>query len=69
MDLRLELRMLPAGEERVRRAQERGHKRDDMSLPIRELAVDRDGRHMTVWIGPVDHGGPEEELWEMDLEL
>lgn len=69
MDLRLDVRMLPAGEERIRRAQERGHKRDDMALPTRELVIDRDGRNLTVWVGPVDYGGPEEELWQMEIGI
>lgn len=53
-------RILPAGEERLKL-------RND-ALPIRELTVDRGGRALTVWVGPVEPGGPERELWELDVE-
>lgn len=62
-------RMLPAGEERLKRAGERGHVNDDPELPLRELIIDRDGRNLTVWVGPVDYGAPEEELWELDVTI
>jgi hypothetical protein len=54
------IRMLPAGEERAKR----GHHDE---LPIRSLKMTRDGETFYVAIGPVDHGGPEEELWEFLL--
>lgn len=62
------LRFLPAGEERLRRARDRGLDGDDPSLPIRELVVDHAGRSLTVWVGPVEPGGEERELWELDVE-
>jgi integrase len=49
-------RILDAGEERITGAQARGHDLDDPELPTREVSIDRDGRHLTVWIGPVERG-------------
>ena len=57
------------GEERIRRAMERGHSGDDPRLPIRMLSVRRDGNSYISWRGPVDYGRPEEELWEMEIDL
>lgn len=63
MKLSLDVRILPEGEKRL--MGEDGGK----GLPIRELVLDRDGRNLTVWVGPVEYGGPEEELWELDVTL
>lgn len=38
-------------------------------LPMRELVIDRDGRNLTVWLGPAEPGGPEEELYELDVVI
>lgn len=59
----------PAGEERIRRAMERGHSGDDPWLPIRRLSVQKDGNSYISWHGPVDYGSPEEALWEMEIDL
>jgi len=66
-----EPRFSHGGEERIRRAMERGHRGDDPHLPIRKLSVRRDGDHFISWFGPLDHGGPEhgEALWEMEIDL
>ena len=66
-----EPRFSHAGNERIRRAMERGHRGDDPHLPIRKLAVQRDGNDFISWFGPVDHGWPEHEdaLWEMEIDL
>ena len=58
-----------AGEERIRLAMIRGHRGDDPVLPIRKLSVQRDGNHFLCWRGPVDYDGPEEPLWEMEIDL
>jgi hypothetical protein len=47
----------------------RGHRGDDPVLPIRRLSVRRDGNRYISWIGPVDYDGPEESLWEMEIDL
>lgn len=57
--------MLSAGKERVRRAEERRLHGDDRKLPLRWLSVTRDGEVFSVAVGPVDHGGPDEELAEL----
>jgi hypothetical protein len=64
-------RFSPAGEERIRRAMQRGHRGDDPRLPIRQVSVRRDGGDFISWFGPVDHGGAEHEnaLWEMEIDL
>lgn len=64
-------RFSPAGEERIRRAMERGHRGDDPRLAIRRAFVRRDGGDFISWFGPVDHGSPEPEkaLWEMEIDL
>ena len=62
-------RFSPAGEERIRRAMERGHSGDDPRLPIRTLSVRKDGNCYISWRGPVDDGCPEEALWEMEIDL
>jgi hypothetical protein len=61
----------PAGEERIRRAMQRGHRGDDPRLPIRQVSVRRNGNDFISWFGPVDHGCPEHEkvLWEMEIDL
>lgn len=53
--------ILPAGRERLERGND--------ALPVRELTIERDGRALTVWVGPVEPGGPERELWELDVEV
>jgi hypothetical protein len=64
-------RFSPAGEERIRRAMQRGHRGDDPRLPIRQLSVRRGGNDFISWVGPVDHGCPEphKTLWEMEIDL
>jgi hypothetical protein len=62
-------RFSPAGEERIRRSMRRGHRGDDPVLPIRKLSVQRDGNRYISWRGPVDYDGPEEALWEMEINL
>jgi len=62
-------RFSPAGEERIRLAMERGHSGDDPRLPIRKLSVQRGAGSYISWHGPVDHDGPEEQLWEMEIDL
>jgi hypothetical protein len=62
-------RFSAAGEERIRRAMERGHSGDDPRLPLRKLSVQRDAGSYISWHGPVDHDGPEEQLWEMEIDL
>lgn len=62
-------RFTPAGEERIRRAMQRGHRGDDPVLPIRRLAVRRGKADFISWQGPVDYGCPEEMLWEMEIDL
>jgi hypothetical protein len=64
-----DIRLLPAGEERIRRAQERGLPGDDPDLPFRWLQIARDGRTLSVAIGPVDYGGKDAELFETLLEI
>jgi hypothetical protein len=62
-------KMLPAGEERLRMASERrGREGDDPELPARRVQFSAGGKMRTVWVGPVYPGGPEENLWELDLE-
>lgn len=63
MKLSLDVRVLPDGEKRLMR--EDGGR----GLPVRELVMDRDGRNLTVWLGPIEPGGPECELWELDAVL
>lgn len=63
------VRFLPAGEERISRAEARELPGDDPDLPVRWLTVTRDGQTLSVAVGPVDYGGPEEELWEYELEI
>ena len=62
-------RLSPAGEERVRRAMERGHPGDDPNLAIRKLSIERGGDRYVCWLGPVDYDGREEALWEMEINL
>lgn len=69
MRLDVGFRILPAGAERLRRAATRGHEEDDPALPARELTLSRGGRALTVWIGPIDQGDPDAELWELDAEI
>lgn len=64
-----EPRFTASGEERIRRAMERGHSGDDPELPIRKISVRRDGRDFISWLGPVGPGCSEEELWEMEINL
>lgn len=61
LDISANARILPAGEERFERGND--------ALPVRELTIDRDGRALTVWVGPVEPGGPERELWEIEILL
>lgn len=58
-------KMLPAGKERVRRAAERSARGDTRKLPLRWLSVTRGAETFSVAVGPVDHGGPDEELAEL----
>ena len=62
-------RFTAAGDERIRRAMQRGHRGDDPALPIRRIPVRRSGGDFISWIGPVDYGGPEEPLWEMEVDF
>jgi hypothetical protein len=62
-------RFSPAGIERIRLAMLRGHSGDDPDLPIRQLRVRRGEDEFVVWLGPVDRGGPEAELWEMEIDM
>lgn len=64
-----EPRFTVSGEERIRRAMERGHRGDDPDLPIRKVSVRREGKDFISWFGPVDHGCPDQELWEMEIDL
>lgn len=63
------VRILPAGEERIRRAEARGLRGDDPELPFRWRTVTREGRTLSVAIGPVDYGWADRELWETLLEV
>ena len=62
-------RFSTAGEERIRRAMLRGHPGDDPRLPLRKMTSVRDGNDYISWHGPVDYGCPEEDLWEMEIDL
>ena len=62
-------RFSPAGEERIRRSIERGHRGDDPRLPIRKTPVKRDGKDFISWFGPVDYGWRDQALWEMEIDL
>jgi hypothetical protein len=62
-------RFSSAGDERIRLAMTRGHRGDDPSLPLRRVALRRAGRNFISWRGPVDYGGREEALWEMELDF
>jgi hypothetical protein len=64
-----EPRFTVSGEERIRRAIERGHSGDDPKLPIRKASVRRDGRDFISWFGPVVIGCSEVELWAMEIDL
>jgi hypothetical protein len=64
-----DIRLLPAGEERIRRAKRRGLPGDDPGLPFRWLQVTRDGQTLSVAVGPVDYGWADRELWETLLEI
>ena len=55
-------RILPAGAERL----ERGR---DGDLPLRWLDVTRGEKTLSVAVGPVDYGGPDEELWEFEVSI
>jgi hypothetical protein len=57
--------MLPAGKERIRRAEDRASRGDTRKLPLRWLSVTRGAETFSVAVGPVDHGGPDEELAEL----
>ena len=48
---------------------ERGHPGDDPALPLRRQSIRREGASYIAWIGPIDYGGPEEALWEMEIDL
>jgi hypothetical protein len=63
------VRLLPAGEERIRQSRARGLSGDDPVLPFRWLQVTRDGQTLSVAVGPVDYGGKEEELFETLIEI
>ncbi len=67
----LGFRALPAGDRRdAWRARSREAGFDpEPDLPMRELIIDRDGRNLTVWLGPAEPGGPEEELYELDVVI
>ena len=62
-------RFTAAGEERIRRSMYRGHRGDDPALPIRRVPVRRSGSDFISWVGPVDYDGPEEALWEMEVDF
>lgn len=47
----------------------RGHRGDDPALPLRKLYSSRSGNRYLSWRGPVDYDGPEEALWEMEIDL
>jgi hypothetical protein len=63
------VRLLRAGEERIRRSQARGLSGDDPTLPFRWLQVSRDGRTLSVGVGPIEEGAPDAELWETLIEI
>jgi len=63
------IRLLPAGEERLRRALERGLDGDDPALPVRTMAVLSEGRTLSVAVGPIDYEEPDSQLWEFVLEI
>lgn len=65
----LSVKVLPRGEERIRRSQARGCKGDDPALPIRWLTTTRAGKTLSVAVGPVDYGERDEELFETLLEI
>lgn len=64
-----EPRFSHAGEERIRRAMERGHAGDDPALPIRKMSVRREGKDYISWVGPIETGGTDMDLWEMEIDL
>lgn len=64
-----EPRFTASGEERIRRAIERGHRGDDPELPIRKASVRREGKDFISWLGPVAFGCSEVELWAMEINL
>lgn len=64
-----EIRVLPAGEERLNRAEAPGLPDDDPDLPLRWLQVTRGNETLSVAVGPVDYGGPDEELFEFIVSI
>jgi len=63
------LRLLPAGQERLLAAQNRGEKGFGKSLPLHEVSTD-DGVTVRVhFVGPVREGGRDERLAYYDIKV
>lgn len=56
------LHILPAGAERLKRG-------NHDELPIRWLEMRRGDETFSVAVGPVDYGGPDEELFEYSVTV
>ena len=62
------LRLLPAGERRVRLAAERGEERFG-TLPLRELSTQDGATTKVYFVGPVEQGGKDERLAEYEIRV